>query len=151
VYGFTVATPAPAGSRAVEISAACGSPRRTTAHKVFGDATTGALASLHGISQRRSILATATPSPRRYPGVDTGVSGHGRALVADVGARSQQLETIDALHQARATQLTADTSNLQDVRRRDGHDGTRRTANSAASGDGRDGAIFGISLTDYLK
>lgn len=149
VFTLTVATPPPSGARAVEIAAG---QRLTATHdglQIFGDTTDGPLAALQALAAALETGDGATILGS-LPGLDTAMYGT-QALVAETGARANQLQRVDTAHAQMALDLEAGISQLRDV------DlemvltelAGRQTAYQAAMA--ATARISGLSLADYLR
>jgi flagellar hook-associated protein 3 FlgL len=148
-YTFTVATPAPAGSRAVEIAAG---QRFTATHdgtEVFGDTGRGPLAALQALA---TALASGDGAAVRgaTPALDEALAGT-QALIAETGARANQLASVDATHRAMTLNLETAISDLRDVDLEEALTELtgRQTAYQAAMA--ATARIAGLSLADYLR
>lgn len=149
VYQFTVASPAPSGTRSVEIGAAQTASAGHDGTQVFGTATTGVLAALQQLatalnSGQRGTVANALPSVDRA--LDTI-----QTLTAETGARVNALDVADTNLQALATQHAAAASDLRDVDIEEALSElvSRQTAYQAALA--ATSRIMNTSLTDYLR
>jgi flagellar hook-associated protein 3 FlgL len=148
-YGFTPATPAPSGARAVEIAAG---QRFTATHdgnQVFGDAGTGPLAALQALS---AALVSGDGAAVRaaVPALDTALADT-QALIAETGARANQLASVDATHSQMTLDLETAISDLRDVDLEEAITELtgRQTAYQAAMA--ATARIAGLSLADYLR
>ncbi|MHB1298119.1 MAG: flagellin N-terminal helical domain-containing protein [Gemmatimonadaceae bacterium] len=148
-YTFAVAATPPAGARAVEIAAG---QRLTATHdgvQVFGDATSGPLASLQALaaalaSGDRTAVAAAIPA------LDDAMA-RTQGLVAETGARANQLQSVAATHRAMALDLDAAISaaSAVDIKEAITELTARQTAFEAAMA--AVARISGLSLSDYMR
>ncbi len=148
-YTFTVAATPPTGARQMEVGAG---QRVSTNHDgvtVFGDATSGVLKSLQDLA---SALAGGTQAAvtSSLNAIDTGIQGT-QNLLAETGARANQLQITDSNLSSLASQLTKNTSDLRDVDLETALTELtgRQTAYQAAML--ATAKVAGISLTDYIK
>ncbi|MBX3174835.1 MAG: flagellar hook-associated protein FlgL [Gemmatimonadaceae bacterium] len=146
---LTVATPAPVGTRAVEIAAG---QRFTATHDgltVFGDDTTGPLAAL---TQLTAALASGDGAAVRdaLPALDTALS-RTQTLIAETGARANQLQSVELTHTLVALDLEANISDLRDVDLETALTelAGRQTAYQAAMA--ATARVAGLSLADYIR
>lgn len=149
VFSFAAATPAPSGSRAVEIAAG---QRFTATHDgatIFGSETDGPFAALQSLA---AALASGDGDAIRaaIPNLD-GALQSTQALIAETGARANQLESVELTHTLMALDLEATISDLRDVDLESAITELtgRQTAYQAAMA--ATARIAGLSLADYLR
>lgn len=148
-FTFTVATPPPSGSRAVEIASGQSFVATHDGVQLFGDATGGPLAALQSLSAAlvsgdRDAIATSTQ------GIDAALE-RTEVLVAETGARANQLLSVDATHRQMAIDLESGISDLRDIDLEEAITALtgRQTAFQAAMA--ATARISGLTLTDYIR
>ncbi|MCC7195154.1 MAG: flagellar hook-associated protein FlgL [Gemmatimonadaceae bacterium] len=149
VVQFSVAAPAPSGTRSVEIGASQTVTAGSDGTRIFGTSSSGMLAALQSLaaaleSGGRGQVAAA------LPGIDQALSG-AQAMTAETGARINALDVASNNLQALATQYAASASDLQDVNMEEALSDlvNRQTAYQAALA--ATSRILNTSLTDYLR
>ena len=152
VEGFAVATPrtpAPTGSRAVEIAAGQRFVATHDAVQLFGDGTTGTLGALNALA---TALASGDGTAVRgsISALDT-VMEETQAKIAVSGARASQLQLVDDTHRVLALSLEENISTLRDVDLESvlTEMASRQTAYQAAMA--ATARVAGLSLADYLR
>lgn len=148
-YTFTAASPAPSGSRAVEIAAGQRFVATHDGTEVFGDASGGPLAALQALS---TALVSGDGDAIRaaIPDLDATLQST-QALIAETGARANQLESVEMTHTLMTLDLEASISDLRDVDLESAITELtgRQTAYQAAMA--ATARIAGLSLVDYLR
>ena len=149
-FGSTVppfAATAPAGTREAEISSGVRIPVNHDGTEIFLD--TGALQALHDLST--ALGADDAEGIRASIGGLSGAFDGVQRLLADVGARAQQLEVTSANIDALDGQIRALRSNLQeaDIEQTVTELVSRQTAYQAAML--ATSRVIGLNLADYLR
>lgn len=149
VFSATQRVPAPVGSRAVEIAAGQRFTATHDATEIFGDGTTGTLAAIQELA---AALSSGDGAAVRaaLPGLDEAMEST-QALVAETGARGNQLLSVDATHSLLTLDVTANISSLRDVDLEAvlTEMAGRQTAYQAAMA--ATARVAGLSLADYLR
>jgi len=149
VFTVTARTPAPIGTRQVEI----GSGQRFTAThdgtQIFGDGTTGPLAAIQALA-----VALQSGSGAAVRGATTALDQAFEAtqgLVAETGARANQLQRVDETHTLLTLDLESNVTALRDVDLEAvlTEMAGRQTAYQAAMA--ATARIAGLTLSDYLR
>jgi flagellar hook-associated protein 3 FlgL len=149
VFSFSQRVPAPVGSRAVEIAAGQRFTATHDAAQIFGDETSGSLAALERLA---SALNSGSGDAVRAAIADLDVAFDAtQALVAESGARANQLQAVDETHSLLALNLTANVSSLRDVELEAvlTEMAGRQTAYQAAMA--ATARVAGLTLADYLR
>lgn len=148
-YRATPRTPAPVGTRSVEIAAG---QRFTATHdavQVFGDGSDGPLAALAALA---SALVAGDGAAVRgsLAGLDAAMD-ETQAIIAVSGARANQLQRVDETHALLALDLQANISDLRDVDLEAvlTEMAGRQTAYQAAMA--ATARVAGLTLADYLR
>jgi flagellar hook-associated protein 3 FlgL len=148
VYTFTAATPPAQGGMTVSL----GAQSIAASHDgsaVFGDTTSGALASLQALAT--ALNAGATPGvAATIDGIDAALQTT-QVLVAETGAWTNRLDMARQATVEQTEQIESATTALRDVDIEDAMTRLvgRQTAFQAAMA--ATARIFGLSLTDYLR
>jgi flagellar hook-associated protein 3 FlgL len=149
VHQLVVSTPPPSGTRQVEIAAGQRFAATHDGLEVFGDAASGPLAALQALA---AAMAGGSGNDIRagIPALDDALRGT-QALVAETGARANQLQSVDATHSLMAIDLEAGISQLRDVDLETvlTELAGRQTAYQAAMA--ATARVSGLTLTDYLR
>jgi flagellar hook-associated protein 3 FlgL len=149
VFTVTARTPAPIGSRQVEIGAG---QRFTATHdgtEIFGDGTTGPLAALQALAAAMESGDGAAIRASTFA-LDAAFDDT-QGLVAETGARANQLQRVDETHTLLALDLEANVTSLRDVDLEAvlTEMAGRQTAYQAAMA--ATARIAGLTLSDYLR
>jgi len=149
VYTVTPRVPAPVGSRAVEIAAGQRFVATHDANQIFGDSASGTLAALQALS---TALASGNGDAVRatMPGLDAAFEST-QGLIAESGARANQLASVDDTHSLLTLDVTANISSLRDVDLESvlTEMAGRQTAYQAAMA--ATARVAGLTLADYLR
>lgn len=149
VFSATPRVPAPVGSRQVEIAAGQRFTATHDATQIFGDGTTGTLAALQDLA---AALASGSGDAVRsaLPALDAAFD-ETQGLIAESGARANQLQSVDETHSLLELDLTANISSLRDVDLEAvlTEMAGRQTAYQAAMA--ATARVAGLTLADYLR
>jgi flagellar hook-associated protein 3 FlgL len=148
-YTFTTAATPPVGARQMEVGAGQLITANHDGATVFGSSTGGVLKSLQDLAAalQGGTQGAVTAS---IDAIDTGIQGT-QNLLAETGARANQLQITDSNLSSLANQLTKNTSDLQDIDVETALTELtgRQTAYQAAML--ATAKVAGLSLTDYIK
>ncbi len=149
VFTVTPRVPAPTGSRAVEIASGQRFTATHDATQIFGDTASGTLSAIQALAT--ALVSGSGDAVRSAtPGLDDAFEAT-QALIAESGARANQLKSVDDTHTLLTLDVTANITSLRDVDLEAvlTEMAGRQTAYQAAMA--ATARVAGLTLADYLR
>lgn len=149
IHTFQVADPAPTGARSVEIASGQRFVANHDALDIFGDDTSGPLAALRDLAAAM-VGGDGGDIAAAAPALDEAMARF-QSLIAETGARANQLQSVHLTHTTIKVDLEASISDMRDLELEVAITelASRQTAYQAAMA--ATARISSLTLTDYLR